>query len=101
MDEPEDIMQLVLGMTSPTLFRELFSEAASVPTGSVTQLFDQKTSRFGGRDVIETVKELVGTCARFDFQQTSSQLPQVDLPALRPFLAAMLTLNRRKFRDNE
>jgi len=100
MDEPEDIMQLVLGMTSPTLFRELFSEAASVPSASVTQWFDQKTSRFGGRDVIETVKELVGNCARFDFQQTSSQLPQVDLPALRPFVA-MLTINRRKFRDGE
>lgn len=100
MDQPEDILQLVLGMTSPTLFRELFSEAAAVPNGSVSQWFDQKTARFGGRDVIETVKELVGNCARFDFQQVSSQLPQVDLPALRPFCTAMLTLNRRKFRDD-
>lgn len=100
MDEPEDILQLVLGMTSPTLFRELFSEASAVPNDSVSRWFDQKTARFGGRDVIDTVKELVGNCARFDFQQVSSQLPQVDLPALRPFLTAMLTLNRRKFRDD-
>ena len=27
MDEPEDLLQLVLGMTSPSLFREIFSEA--------------------------------------------------------------------------
>ena len=99
MDEPEDILQLVLGMASPTLFRELFTEGTAVPSGSVSQWFDQKTAKFGGRDAIETVKELVGNCARFDFQQVSSQLPQVDLPALRPFLIAMLTLNRRKFRD--
>ena len=31
MDEPEDLLQLVLGMTSPTFFTELFSEASQVP----------------------------------------------------------------------
>jgi hypothetical protein len=101
MDEPEDIMQLVLGMTSPTLFRELFAGATGVRPESVSGWFDQKTARLGGRDVVEAVKDLVGNCARFDFQQVSNQLPQLDLPALKPFFTAMLTLNRRKFRDSE
>jgi superfamily II DNA or RNA helicase len=72
MDEPEDIMQLVLGMTSPTLFRELFTGATGVRPESVNAWFDQKTARFGGRDVVEAVKDLVGNCSRFDFQEASS-----------------------------
>jgi hypothetical protein len=46
------------------------------------------------------VHELVGQSARFDFGQAAAQLPRLDLPALRPFLHAMLALNRRKVRDD-
>lgn len=35
MDEPEDLLQMVLGMTSPSLFRELFVGAAQVPAESL------------------------------------------------------------------
>ena len=38
MDEPEDFLQLVLGMTSPELWRELFVEAPQVPKESLAQL---------------------------------------------------------------
>jgi hypothetical protein len=99
MDEPEDLMQLVLGMTSPTLFRELFAEAEAVPGPSLSSWFDQKTARFGGRDAIETVRDLVGHCARFDFGEVSARLPRLDLPALRPFFLTMLNLNRRRVHD--
>ncbi len=101
MDEPEDLMQLVLGMTSPTLFREIFAEADAVPGPSLSSWFDQKTSRFGGRDAIETVRDLVGHCARFDFGEISAQLPRLDLPALKPFLLTMLILNRRRVHDDD
>jgi len=101
MDEPEDLLQLVLGMASPGLFRELFAEASSVAENSLSTWFDHKTARFGGRDAIATVRDLVGHSARFDFGQVSAQLPRVDLPALKPFLLAMLTANRRKVRDDE
>lgn len=101
MDEPEDLLQLVLGMTSPSLFREMFAEGEAVPRESLSNWFDQKTASFGGQDAVETVKNLVGNCARFDFQQVSSQLPKLDLPALRPFLISMLSLNSRKVREDE
>ncbi|MBI4319208.1 MAG: DEAD/DEAH box helicase family protein [Chloroflexi bacterium] len=100
MDEPEDLLQLVLGMASPTLFLEVFAEASSIPRQRLSDWFDQKTARFGGQDVIETVKNLVGNCAKFDFQQVSPHLPAVDLPDLAPFLRTMLTLNGRKFRED-
>lgn len=96
MDEPEDLLQMVLGMTSPSLFRELFAEAPQVPTESLGAWFDQKTATFGGRDVIATVKEIVGNCDRFDFQAVGKDVPPVDLPDLRPFVEAMLVQNRRR-----
>jgi hypothetical protein len=101
MDEPEDLLQMVLGMTSPALFRELFAEAPQVPADSLGKWFDQKTATFGGRDVIATVKEIVGNCDRFDFQSVGKDLPPVDLPELRPFLEAMLIQNRRRPRRGD
>ena len=101
MEEPEDLMDLVLGMASPGLFTELYTEASSVRPESLTDWFDGKTARFGGRDAISTVRDLVGHCARFDFKDVADQLPRVDLPALRPFLLNMLALNHRKVREDD
>lgn len=99
MAEPEDLQQLVLGMTSPFFFRDLFSEGATVRPESMDQWFDQKTATFGGRDVLDTVRDLVGHSARFDFQEISSKLPMVDLPALKPFFASSLTLHSKSVSD--
>ena len=101
MDEPEDLLQLVLGMTSPALWRELFVEGREVPKESLAQWFDHRTAQFGNRDVVKTVQDLIGNCARFDFQEVSDQLPKVDLPALRPFFTSMLRLNRRRVEQQD
>jgi len=95
MEQPEDLLQLVLGMTSPQLFREVFSEAEQ-HQDNLSEWFDSKTATFGGQDSVETVKELVGSCKKFDFQQVSSLLPQVDLQELQPFFETMLNLNKRR-----
>jgi superfamily II DNA or RNA helicase len=98
MDEPEDLLQLVLGMTSPTIFTELFAEGGDVSPDRLSAWFDQRTAKFGGKDVVATVKEIVGNCQRFDFQSVGKDIPPVDLPDLRPFFEAMLALNRRRAR---
>lgn len=101
MADPEDLQQLVLGMTSPMLFNELFSEAANVSPERFDDWFDQRTSQFGSRDVLDTVRDLVGHAARFDFQEMSAKLPQVDLPALKPFFVSMVKLNGRDVDNTE
>lgn len=101
MDEPEDLFQLVLGMTPPSLFRELFSQGRTVSQDSLTSWFNQKTTRFGDKDVINTVRELVGHSAKFDYDQVSDQLPRVDLPELRPFFLNALTLNGRRPQEDD
>jgi hypothetical protein len=100
MEEPEDLLQMVLGMTSPSFFREIYAEAESVPREKLSQWFNQKTASFGGKDVINTVKNLVGNCSKFDFQQVSAQIPRMDIPALKPFMISMLTFNNRRPRED-
>ena len=101
MEEPEDLLQLVLGMTSASVFRGLFSGASKVPRETLGEWFDQQTSQFGGRDVIDTVQELIGNAAQFNFGDISDRLPKVDLPDLRPFMEVALTLNGRRPRDED
>ncbi len=95
MDDPEDMKHLVLGMASPSLFQTLFAEAPREKE-SVKKWFDKQTATLGGQDMIKAVRDLVGSCARFDFGKVSAQVPRVDLPDLEPFLVTMLELNKRR-----
>jgi len=101
MDEPEDLFQLVLGMTPPNLFRELFAEGGTLPQERLSAWFDQKTARFGDKDVIDAVREIVGHSASFDYDQVSEKLPKIDLPALHPFFSNILSLNGRRIQETE
>ena len=100
MTQPEDLLQLVLGMSSQSMLRDLFAGAAEVKPAALSDWFDSRTAQFGGRNVLETVKALVGNAARFDFQQVASQIPKLDLPDLKPFFRAMLHQNKRKVQDD-
>lgn len=94
MDEPEDLLQLVLGMTSPRVFQNAFAGAARHGR-NLDEWFDRSTSQFGGRDVLNTVQELIGHSTSFDYQQVSDVIPRVDLPDLIPFFRQALRLNHR------
>lgn len=95
MDEPEDLLQLVLGMSSPGVFSHLFSEGQLVRNQKLSDWFNRESATFGGQSVIETVKTLVGHASRFDLSSLAD-VPNVDLPHLRPFFETMLSLNRRR-----
>ncbi len=101
MEDPDDLFQLVLGMTPSALFTETFAEAGQVPKESFSDWFNKKTSQFGGSDVIKTVKDLVGNSAKFDFQSVSEHIPRVDLPDLMPFVLGMLSMNSKRVSKDE
>ena len=96
MKDPEDMLQLVLGMTSQRMFNDIHFEAASVQKESFDQWFDRQTSEFGGKDVIDTVKAIVGNVNHFEFGAVSGKLPRVDLQDLRPFLENILAISGAK-----
>ena len=95
MDEPEDLMQLVLGMSDQSLFDDLFSGAVSVKREKLDAWFDNATGTLGGQSVIQTVSDLIGHAASFDLSDLKD-VPPVDLPDLMPFFQNALVLNRRR-----
>ena len=95
MDEPEDLMQMVLGMAGPGFFNELFTEGQSVRPDRLDEWFDARTRSLGGRSAIETVTDLVGHCQSFDLSQLED-VPRKDLPDLEPFFYGSLAKNRRR-----
>jgi len=101
MDEPEDLLQLVLGMTLPEIFREIFAEADGVSAERFDNRWDVKTVRIGGKDSVQAVRDLVGNAAQFEYQDASNELPRVGLPALEPFFRTVLALNGRQVRDED
>lgn len=101
MDDPEDLYSLILGMTPQSMFTNLFSDTESVTKDNFSKWFDDKTATFGGEDVIDTVKQLFGNCAKFDYQQAKLDIPRLDLPDLKPFFESMLIFNRKRSKENE
>lgn len=102
MEEQEDISQLVIGMAGNSLFNELFSGSEGLSGERLGAWFDRATATLGGRDVVETVRELLGSVSRFDFQQVGKDLPRVDLPDLERFFTQTVGRHgRRIFRRDD
>ncbi|MGT2430331.1 hypothetical protein ACU4HD_19450 [Cupriavidus basilensis] len=85
MDEPEDLMQLVLGMSTPNLFDGLFSGAVGVEGERLDEWFDRNSGTLGGESAIKAVRDLVGQAQSFDLSDLKD-VPPLDLPDLLPFL---------------
>lgn len=95
MDEPEDLMQLVLGMSSEGMFEQLFSGAAGIKREKLDAWFDHTCGTLGGTSAIQAVRELVGHAESFDLSALKD-VPPVDLPDLLPFFQNVLVINRRR-----
>lgn len=98
MDDPEDMMQLVLGMQSSKYYSNVFSEGALQKKGNFNSWFDASTQSFGNLDAINTVKNLVGNAAKFNLAGLKD-VPKVDLPDLLPFFRRVLKLKGRQLMD--
>ena len=96
MEQQEDISQLVIGIAGPALFNELFSGAQGMTGERLTAWFDKATATLGGRDVVETVRDLLGNVSHFDFQQVGKDLPRVDIPDLERFFSLAIGRHRRR-----
>ena len=96
MEQREDISQLVIGMAGSALFNEIFSGAQGMAGDRLTAWFDSATATLGGRDVVDTVRDLLGSVSRFDFQHVGRDLPQVDVPDLERFFTLAVGRHRRR-----
>ncbi|WPL17966.1 RNA polymerase-associated protein RapA [Thiorhodovibrio winogradskyi] len=95
MDEPEDMLQMVLGMARPELFNQIFAEGQQVRQDRFDDWFDAKTRSLGGQSALNTVMDLVGHCQSFDLSQLED-VPKKDLPDLIAFFHGALIRNKRR-----
>lgn len=101
MDEPEDLLQLVLGMTDGKIFNQIFSKGIAQSKDTLNGWFDSETKKFGGTDAIQAVKDIVGHSSHFDYQSLDS-IPRKDLNDLQYFFENMLVYNKKRiFRDGD
>lgn len=101
MDDPEDLLQLILGLEGNTSFDNLYTKAASIPRERLDSWFDEEMGTLGGDAAINTVKQLVGHAKGFDLSGLKN-VPPVDLPDLLPFFQRLIAFNhRRPFIDGE
>lgn len=100
MDDPEDMMNLVLGMQSSEYFTKVFSDGTVHKKQGFDTWFDSETQSFGNIDAINTVKSLVGHAAKFNLAGLK-EVPKVDLPDLIPFFRRSLKLKGRSLMKGE
>ncbi|MEZ9895611.1 DEAD/DEAH box helicase [Vibrio lentus] len=101
MDEPENLMELILGMADSSLFNELFAEAVIRDNpDSLASWFDHKTKTFGGESIVQKVQDLTGRAERFDYQDLED-VPRLDLADMKPFFTQMLAMNQRRYKFDE
>lgn len=101
MDDPEDLAQLVLGMTPPREIERIFERAIQEKPERLDRWFEAQTGSFAGKDAVATVREIFGNVARFDFQEVVSQVPRVDLPDLERFMSRAMGLLGRRLVKND
>lgn len=99
MEDPEDMCNAVIGMASPRMFNELFAHGQTNSREGVQSWFNAKTETFGNQDAISLVKRMFGSAKRFDFGTLASNLPQLDLKDLQPFMKLTLALSNRKYKE--
>ena len=99
MDEPEDLLQLILGMTDKGFFNELFSKGITKDPNSLEQWFNAKAGTFGGQPAVSTVKKLVGHAEKFEYKNLQ-EVPKLDLVNMYSFFEGMLKLNGHRLDVN-
>ncbi|TMM48677.1 DEAD/DEAH box helicase [Qipengyuania marisflavi] len=107
MDEREDISQLVVGLSGPSI-EVMFAEgqarfgADSKPAREgVSTWFDQASATIGGEDLVKSVRNMLGNVTRFDFAQVGNNIPKVDLPDLERFLKLELERQGKRAMNRE
>lgn len=95
MEEPEDLLQLILGMTDKGFFNELFSKGLTKDPNNLKQWFDAKAGTFGGQSAVKVVKNLIGHADKFEYQNLD-EVPKLDLANMHDFFENMLKLNSHR-----
>lgn len=101
MDDPDDMMQIVLGMQSSQFFTDVmektdFAEAKQ----SVDKWFDKTTGKFGGESAVDTATKLGLNASKFNLSGLDD-IPKLDLPNLVSFMKRALEVRGKRLMYEE
>ena len=101
MEDPDDMMQIVLGMQSSQFFTEVmektdFDDAKQ----SVDSWFDKTTGRFGGESAVSTAQKLGLSANKFNLSGLDD-IPKIDLPDLVSFMKRALDVRGKRLMYDE
>lgn len=101
MDDPDDLMQIVLGMQSSQFFTEVmektnFDDAKQ----SVDSWFDKTTGRFGGESAVSIAQKLGLSANKFNLSGLDD-IPKIDLPDLVTFMKRALDVRGKRLMYDE
>jgi hypothetical protein len=101
MEDPDDMLQIVLGTQPPQLFTEVmektnFDDAKQ----SVDSWFDKTTGRFGGESAVSTAKKLGLNANKFNLSGLDD-IPKMDLPNLVSFMRRALDVRGKRLMYDE
>lgn len=101
MEDPDDMMQIVLGMQSSQFFTEVmdktnFDDAKK----SVDSWFDKTTGRFGGESAVSTAQKLGLNANKFNLRGLDD-IPKIDLPDLVSFMKRALEVRGKRLMYDE
>jgi ERCC4-related helicase len=99
MEEPEDLLQLILGMSDKGFFDSLFTDGLTQKSETLKMWFDSRAGTFGGQSAVSVVKGLIGHVDKFEYQNLQ-EVPKLDLNNMYGFLENMLKLNGHRL-ENE
>lgn len=98
-DDPEDLMEIVLGMSPRKEIEQVFHGAVGKSRERLSEYFDAHQGTLGGKDAIDAVRSIFGSVKGFDFQEASDRVPKADLPDLEPFMRRSMRLLGRRFTE--
>lgn len=96
MGDPDDIMQIVLGMQTSQYYESLFAQGLR----EADKWFNSQTATFGGKSAIETATKIGVNAARFDLRGLDG-IPKLDVSNLVPFMKTALKLHSRLLIENK
>jgi len=97
VDDPEDLMQLVLGMQDNNFYNTLYSNPDK---NNLEKWFDAQTQTFGDESALETIEKMIGNAAKFNLTGLKD-VPKLDLPDLEIFFKTSLELAQRRVNITE
>lgn len=99
MEEPEDLLQLILGMSDKGFFDSLFTNGLTQNPDTLKTWFDSRAGTFGGQSAVSVVKGLIGHADKFEYHNLQ-EVPKLDLNNLYGFLENMLKLNGHRLEND-